>query len=212
MFVRRLLTTTVLRRNRTSIRSSSSSSSATSTSSGTLHHRDPPRPFRVLGIQQIAVGGHNKKALAHLWIDLLGLEYVGTYRNRDENVDEDIVKTPGPLHVAVEIDLMEPLDSTQSPKVHTPALNHVGLWVDDLHRAVTTLTEQGMRFTPGGIRQGAAGYNVAFIHPKGTDSSPLSGEGVLIELVQAPPTVIVEFQKQEQQQQPQQDSTDATKT
>ncbi len=31
-----------------------------------------------------------------------------------------------------------------------------------------------MRFTPGGIRKGAAGYDVCFIHPKGNDATPLS--------------------------------------
>ena len=56
--------------------------------------------------------------------------------------------------------------------------------------AVEWLTAQGMRFTPGGIRKGAAGYDVCFIHPKGNDEFPLSGEGVLIELVQAPADVI----------------------
>ena len=49
--------------------------------------------------------------------------------------------------------------------------------------------QQGVRFTPGGIRKGAAGHDVCFIHPKG-DRAPRSGEGVLIELVQAPPDVI----------------------
>ena len=52
-----------------------------------------------------------------------------------------------------------------------------------------------MRFAPGGIRAGAAGHDVAFIHPKssGTGDTPLGGEGVLIELVQAPQDVISEF-------------------
>jgi lactoylglutathione lyase len=49
-----------------------------------------------------------------------------------------------------------------------------------------------VRFTPGGIRKGAAGHNVAFIHPKGSESKPHSGQGVLIELVQAPPEVIAQ--------------------
>lgn len=48
-----------------------------------------------------------------------------------------------------------------------------------------------MRFTPGGIRKGASGHDVAFIHPKGNADKPLCGEGVLIELVQAPPDVVV---------------------
>ena len=85
---------------------------------------------------------------------------------------------------------MQPIDPDKSPKVHSPALNHVGLWIDDLAAAVAWLTEQGMRFTPGGIRKGASGYDVCFLHPKGNDESPRSGEGVLIELVQAPSAVI----------------------
>jgi lactoylglutathione lyase len=147
------------------------------------------RPFRVLGVQQIAVGSTDKAALRRLWIDLLGLTPAGTYRSEGENVDEDIAKA-GTGALAVEVDLMAPIDPDKKPKVHDPQLNHVGLWVDDLRAAVTWLESQGMRFTPGGIRKGAAGYDVCFIHPKGSAESPASGEGVLIELVQAPPEVI----------------------
>jgi len=41
-----------------------------------------------------------------------------------------------------------------------------------------------MRFTPGGIRKGAGGDDVCFLHPKGNDEPPHSGERVLIELLQ----------------------------
>jgi lactoylglutathione lyase len=133
------------------------------------------RPFRVLGVQQIAIGGPDKSALRRLWIDLLGITPVSTYRSERENVDEDIARCGD-----VEIDLMQPIDPNAKPRVHEPALNHVGLWVDDLRAAVAWLEAQGVRFTPGGIRPGAAGHDVCFIHPKG------GGEGVLIELVQAP--------------------------
>lgn len=85
---------------------------------------------------------------------------------------------------------MQPLDVERKPAVHVPPLNHVGLWVDDLHAAVEWLTQQGVRFTPGGIRKGAGGHDVCFIHPKGNEEFPLGGEGVLIELVQAPAEVI----------------------
>jgi lactoylglutathione lyase len=147
------------------------------------------RPFRILGLQQIAVGAADKTALRSLWVDLLGLRVVDTYRSEKENVDEDIaVLGNGPTRV--EVDLMQPVDPDKRPKVHDPALNHIGLWVDDLPAAVQWLGQQGMRFTPGGIRKGAAGYDVCFIHPKGDTSTPRSGEGVLIELVQAPPDVI----------------------
>jgi lactoylglutathione lyase len=143
------------------------------------------RPFRVLGVQQIAIGGPSKAALRTLWVELFGIPATGTFRSERENVDEDILSIAG-----VEIDLMEPIDPARSPKVHEPRLNHIGLWVDDLPAAVAYLTAHGVRFTPGGIRRGAAGHDVCFIHPKGDATSPRSGEGVLIELVQAPPGMI----------------------
>jgi lactoylglutathione lyase len=48
------------------------------------------RPFKVLGIQQIAIGGADKTRLQKLWVDMLGLELTGTFRSERENVDEDI--------------------------------------------------------------------------------------------------------------------------
>jgi lactoylglutathione lyase len=147
------------------------------------------RPFRVLGLQQIAVGGLDKARLRRLWVDTLGLEPTGTFRSERENVDEDIaVAGSGPRRV--EVGLMQPLVPAESPKVHEPALNHVGLWIDDLAAAVAWLEARGVRFTPGGIRKGASGFDVCFIHPKGNEATPIGGEGVLIELVQAPPEVI----------------------
>jgi hypothetical protein len=80
--------------------------------------------------------------------------------------------------------------STKKPAVHTTPLNHIGLWIDDLPKAVAWLTAQGVRFAPGGIRKGAAGYDICFLHPKSNEEFPIAGEGVLIELVQAPPEVI----------------------
>lgn len=147
------------------------------------------RPFRVLGLQQVALGGPDKRALRQLWVELLGLEVVGSYRSERENVDEDILRA-GSGATAVEIDLMQPIDPEARPRVHQPALNHVGLWVDDLPAAVAWLEAQGVRFTPGGIRRGAAGHDVCFIHPKGSEAQPRGGEGVLIELVQAPAELI----------------------
>ncbi len=148
-----------------------------------------PRPFRILGLQQIAIGGLSKDRLSNLWVGELGLERVGTYQSEKENVDEDILRL-GSGPTAVEVDLMQPIDAAKSPKVHSPQLNHIGLWVDDLPKAVEWMTGRGMRFTPGGIRKGASGHDVCFVHPKGNDAFPLCGEGVLIELVQAPSDVI----------------------
>jgi lactoylglutathione lyase len=54
---------------------------------------------------------------------------------------------------------------------------------------VAWLESRGLRFAPGGIRKGASGHDICFVHPKASEDFPLCGEGVLIELVQAPPDV-----------------------
>lgn len=152
------------------------------------------RPFKVLGIQQIAIGSEDKSKLKNFWVDLMGLNIVGNFKSEKENVDEDIARIgDGPY--SVEVDLMQPIDPNKSPKVHEPKLNHVGLWIDDLEACVKWLTEKKVRFTPGGIRKGASGFNVCFIHPKGNEEFPFCSEGVLVELVQAPEDVIHAFGK-----------------
>ena len=93
------------------------------------------RPFKVLGIQQIAIGGLDKHRLQKLWVDLLGLEVTGTFKSERENVDEDICAL-GHGAAEVEVDLMQPLDPEKKPAVHTTPLNHIGLWIDDLPVAV----------------------------------------------------------------------------
>ena len=130
------------------------------------------RPFKVLGIQQIAIGGPDKLKMRKLWIDMLGLEITGNFVSERENVDEDIAAMgKGPFKV--EVDLMQPVDPEKKP------------W----------MTANGARFAPGGIRKGAAGFDITFLHPKANEEFPISGEGVLIELVQAPKEVIDAFAK-----------------
>ena len=152
------------------------------------------RPFKVLGIQQVAIGAPDKQRLRTLWVDLFGLPITGTFRSERENVDEDIC-TLGSGAFRVEVDLMEPIDPNGKPAVHTTPLNHIGLWIDDLPKAVDWLGANGVRFAPGGIRKGAAGFDICFVHPKSNAEFPVGGEGVLIELVQAPPEVIDAFAK-----------------
>jgi len=147
------------------------------------------RPFRVLGIQQIALGAADKSQLQALWVDLFGLTVSGHFVSERENVDEDICTLGQGAH-AVEVDLMQPLDPAKKPAVHSTPLNHIGLWIDDLSNAVAWLSSRGVRLAPGGIRKGASGHDICFIHPKSNEEFPLGGVGVLIELVQAPPDVI----------------------
>ena len=110
------------------------------------------RPFKILGLQQIAIGSLDKSLLSNLWTNIFGIPKIGNYKSEKENVDEDILvlgKEDSPL--AVEVDLMMPIDAEKSPKVNVPPLNHIGLWVDDLPAAVSWMENEGVRFTPGGV-------------------------------------------------------------
>src|SRR5450756_1521573 len=93
------------------------------------------RPFKVLGVQQIAIGGADKTRLQKLWVEMLGLELTGTVCSERENVNEDICAMGNGVF-KVEVDLMQPLDPDKKPAVHSTPLNHVGLWIDDLPLAV----------------------------------------------------------------------------
>lgn len=76
------------------------------------------RPFKVLGLQQIAIGSLDKSKLSSLWTDIFGVEKIGNYVSEKENVNEDILrlgKEGSPF--CVEVDLMMPVDETKSPKV-----------------------------------------------------------------------------------------------
>ena len=78
------------------------------------------RPFRILGLQQVAIGCENKGPLDTLWKGVFGLKESATKRLEKENVEEDIVKLGPSNHpFSVELDLMTPIDPTKSPKVQS---------------------------------------------------------------------------------------------
>ena len=80
----------------------------------------------------------NKGDLSKFWGETLGLTKVTSFKSEKENVDEDVMVCGRGLG-KVEVDLMTPIDSERSPKVHIPPLNHIGLWVDDLPKCVEQL-------------------------------------------------------------------------
>ena len=93
-----------------------------------------------------------------------------------KNVDEDICAIGHGSRV-VEVDLVQPLDPDKEPAVHTPPLNHVGLWVErsDQRRAVADCA--GRAPCTGWRCQGAAGYDICFVHLEGSEEFHLGARG-----------------------------------
>ena len=130
------------------------------------------KPYRILGVQQVAIGGANLSALTDLWTDAFDAKKIGDFQSESENVDENIMTLgKGPLGT-IEIDLMTSLNPDKKPNPSSPALNHLGLWVDDINACYDHMQSAGYVFAPGGIRKGAAGHDICFLHPK-----PKQGKG-----------------------------------
>lgn len=77
------------------------------------------RPFKILGLQQVAVGSTDASSMQKLWVETFGLEKIGSFTSEKENVAEDILTLGSDENgsVSVEVDLMCPLDEEKSPKV-----------------------------------------------------------------------------------------------
>ena len=87
--------------------------------------RGSDKPFRILGVKQIAIGGPDKPAARAVGRHARpGGE--GNFVSERENVDEDICQL-GHGRSAVEVDLIQPLDAARKPADHATPLDHVGL-------------------------------------------------------------------------------------
>ena len=79
--------------------------------------------------------------------------------------------------------------------MHAPPLNHVGLWIDDLRGAVAWLDgATACALRPAASARARRATTSASSIRRANDAFPIAGEGVLIELVQAPPDVIAAWQ------------------
>ena len=76
------------------------------------------RPFKILGVQQIAVGSKKEDPLMHLWYNIFGLQAEETgIQLPKENAFVDIFKLGADDKTAVEIHLMSPIEKWKHPRV-----------------------------------------------------------------------------------------------
>jgi lactoylglutathione lyase len=87
---------------------------AVTTKAATASH-----PFRILGVQQIAIGSADRGPLNALWRDIFDLKADSHHLLEKENVEEDIVKLGPRSHpeLMIELDFMTPINPEASPKV-----------------------------------------------------------------------------------------------
>jgi methylmalonyl-CoA/ethylmalonyl-CoA epimerase len=128
----------------------------------------------VLGLDHLGVACRDPKERCILWADLLGLPL-----ERIEDVKTEGVRTWFLDMGGGHLELLEPT-SDESPvakqiEKRGEGIAHMALRVDDIDAVLARLAARGIEPLPPGIRPGAGGAKVAFLHPKATG-------GVLLEL------------------------------
>jgi methylmalonyl-CoA/ethylmalonyl-CoA epimerase len=134
-------------------------------------------------IDHVAVAVPSLERALSFWSDALGLEVGGIETVESEQVKVAFLDVGGSR-----IELLE-ATAEASPVARFVnkrggGLHHLTLAVSDLPRLLTELEERGVKILGDGIRTGAGGRRVAFLHPS-------AAGGVLLELIERrdPPEV-----------------------
>ncbi|MFQ5679130.1 MAG: methylmalonyl-CoA epimerase [Gemmatimonadota bacterium] len=129
-------------------------------------------------VDHIGIAVRSLEAAIPLYRALLGAEPSGT-----EELASEGVRVAFFGHGPGRVELLEPIDPSSSfarfLARRGPGVHHVCLRVDDVERAVGRARADGAELVSPGIRRGAEGRRVAFLHPR-------SSGGVLLELAEEP--------------------------
>lgn len=127
-------------------------------------------------IDHVGIAVKSLERAAGLYAELLGEEPAGREEVPGEGVEVAFFGRGGGR-----VELLEPTDDESAVarflERRGPGIHHVCLRVEDVEAAVERATAAGAELVPPGIRTGAGGSRVAFLHPRSTG-------GVLLELTE----------------------------
>jgi methylmalonyl-CoA/ethylmalonyl-CoA epimerase len=144
----------------------------------------PDLPGPLLGrIDHVGVAVHDLDAAVARYERVFGLQVVHQEVHKEQGVREAMLAVGEPPTTYLQ--LLAPLSAT-SPITrfldrHGEGLQQVAYLVDDIEQVCATLRARGVRVLYEHARRGTAGSKINFVHPK-------DANGVLIELVEKPPT------------------------
>lgn len=128
----------------------------------------------VSGIDHIAIAVNSLSEALPFYQELLGLELKGI-----ENVPDQQVRVAFLQAGPTKIELLEPTsDASPISKFlakRGPGLHHIALATEDVASKLEHLKQAGARLIDQEPKTGAAGKQIAFVHPK-------ASSGVLLEL------------------------------
>lgn len=141
---------------------------------------EPDRPTMAddSKIDHVGIAVNSLEEAVPLWREILGEPPAGR-----EEVEGEQVRVAFFGEGAGRVELLEPTGPDSAVARHLErrgeGVHHVCLRVDDLEAAVGRAVDAGAELIPPGVREGAGGHRVAFLHPRTTG-------GVLLELSEAP--------------------------
>jgi len=134
-------------------------------------------PFKILGVEHIAIAVSNIKTSTNFFNSLLGLNHITTEKIKNQKVSTHIFDSKNS-----KIELLDAI-SDNSPianflKKRGEGIHHIAFKVDKLQIALNYLKNNGISLIDETPQIGAEGLMIAFLHPKSTN-------GVLVELCQS---------------------------
>ncbi len=129
-------------------------------------------------IDHVGIAVNSLEDAVPLWSRILGRDPSGR-----EEVESEGVRVAFFGEGSGRVELLEPTEPDSPVARHLdrrgPGVHHVCLRVPDLEAALERAKREGAEAIPPGVREGAGGHRVAFLHPGTTG-------GVLLELSEAP--------------------------
>ena len=135
-------------------------------------------PFKIVGIEHVALAVENVEMPTKFFGELLGIKHTSTENVVDQKVGTHIFDTnQGKVELLSALSENSPISNFL--KKRGEGIHHIAFKVDKLQEALDFLKQNGIELIDETPKIGAEGLNIAFIHPKSTN-------GVLIELCADP--------------------------
>lgn len=135
----------------------------------------------VTAVDHVGIAVSDLDAAIAFHRDTFGLEVAHSETNEDQGVREVMLRAPGDVAGAAQIQLLAPLrDDSAIAKFldrSGPGLQQLAFRVTDITAASEALRSQGLRLLYDTPRRGTADSRINFVHPK-------DAGGVLVELVE----------------------------
>ena len=140
------------------------------------------RSFKILGVDHIAIASGDSENCLRFFSEVLPLAITGSEEVAHEKTAVTMISSQSiPEKGSTQIELLKATSPESVVARYLEkkggGIHHIALRVDDISQAWQFLKDQGVECLGEGVKLGAGGCQVFFVHPRSTG-------GVLVEFVQ----------------------------